>query len=335
MKSILSLFCLLAFATGITAQSLTLSNANGAVPHNSYVTIAGAPTTEMLTSAAAVTNNSNSAIEVKVKKIENYLVDNSMNTFCWGLCFPPFVYESPDPLTIGPGETNDEDFWGEYFPTQTTGTSSITYVFFDSNNPVDSVAFITLYKTDGIPDIASVTPGTAVAGEQATFQITGVNTHFGVYGVNDVILKRGTDILHASAITVSSTTLMTAEFSIPSNAAAGAWDIEVETGLDGILKKENAITITGISGIGDAEAAGIMQIFPNPATELAFIRLPDYEKGTGHLTVRNTMGALVYSATVKPQDGLYLLSAEPFEKGIYFVRLNVSGNVFSGKLIVQ
>lgn len=136
------------------AQSLSLTHDGVVLEPNEEVTMTGPASNDEIVIELDVTNNGSSAMNVLVKKVENYLVEGSENTFCWGLCFPPFVYESPSSIEISAGGTNDLDFSGHYNPKENAGTSSISYVFFDENNPDDSVMVVVLFAagTTGIGD---------------------------------------------------------------------------------------------------------------------------------------------------------------------------------------
>jgi len=90
-------------------------------------------------------------MDVLVKKVENYLVSGSENTFCWaGLCYAPFVYISPNSVNIAGGATHTDDFSGHYNPWSNPGESSISYVFYDAANTIDSVMVVVLYKTQTV-----------------------------------------------------------------------------------------------------------------------------------------------------------------------------------------
>ena len=143
---------LLVCATVFTfAQSLSLSHEGTVLEPNEELTITGtANSTEMIIELD-VTNNGSTALDVLVKKVENYLIAGSENTFCWaGLCFAPFVYVSPYSVNIGPGITHTDDFSGHYNPWSNPGESSISYVFFDANNINDSIMVTVFFATETI-----------------------------------------------------------------------------------------------------------------------------------------------------------------------------------------
>ena len=134
-------------ANCLFAQNLSLTDtlAND-ITNDTLLIITG--TDETLISNVIITNDSSGTIQVKVKKIEDYIVSGSINTFCWGQCFSPSTYVSPNPLSINGGETNENDFYGDYIPNGNQGTSIITYVFFDANSPDDSVFVTVLYQVN-------------------------------------------------------------------------------------------------------------------------------------------------------------------------------------------
>lgn len=132
----------------VNAQSLSLSHEGTPLEPSEEITVYGETGSSLIIVYIDVTNNSSSEMGVLVKKIENYLVEDSENTFCWGgLCYPPNVYVSPNHSIIGAGMTNDTDFSGDYTPNDIPGESSISYVFFDEDNPNDSVMVTVIYST--------------------------------------------------------------------------------------------------------------------------------------------------------------------------------------------
>jgi len=130
-------FCLAGF---IKAQSLAFSTAeNGELENGATIYVEMSPNAGEATQDFDIINKTSESIEVKVKKIEGELVENSMNTFCMaGSCFPPNVYETPNAVTIAGNGSYDGDFHVQYQPLSTIGTSFVTFVIFDSNNPTDS-----------------------------------------------------------------------------------------------------------------------------------------------------------------------------------------------------
>jgi hypothetical protein len=140
MKKSLLLFCFIYMAALLAySQSLQLSDSAGPIANNSTRLKYGLPGADEIVSFVFVKNTTTDSISVKVKKVELFAQHGTSNVFCWGLCFSPDVFVSPDPITIHAGETNVTDFSGHYIPTGVLGISTIRYVFFNTNNPSDSV----------------------------------------------------------------------------------------------------------------------------------------------------------------------------------------------------
>lgn len=98
-------------------------------------------------------NATENTIQVMVRKIEVDTLAGTFNTFCWnGSCFPPFIYESHEPMVLEPGQTSGaDDFYGEYIPNGQSGFSIIEYEFFCETDCFDTVKTTVVYATNGVP----------------------------------------------------------------------------------------------------------------------------------------------------------------------------------------
>jgi hypothetical protein len=148
MKKILLSALSVIITVSLYSQSLSLIFNGEPISPGTTVQVMGDPTDPYLQAKAGVKNNSADSIEVKVKKHINAgdTLPNTMNVFCWGLCFPPNTYVSPTSILIGPDQVNDTSFYGDYFPNGVIGISRISYIFFDVNNVNDSVWFMVEYN---------------------------------------------------------------------------------------------------------------------------------------------------------------------------------------------
>ncbi len=135
-------------------QSLSLIYEGNPIPANQEIIFEGIANGNVMVFEVQVTNNSTNSLDVLVKKVENYLLEGTVNTFCWaGQCYGPDTYVSPNSETIEAGETTPPGaFSGDYNPGTIIGQSSISYVFFDQNNVNDSVMVTVLFtcNTTGI-----------------------------------------------------------------------------------------------------------------------------------------------------------------------------------------
>jgi hypothetical protein len=134
------LLIVVAMVTGICtyAQSLALADSSGPVANNSTVNRYGHALDDVIACYLFVTNTTTHDISVITKKVEIGVLPGTVNTFCWGLCFPPDVFVSP-PRSVAAMSTDSTGFSGDYNPLGIVGTSVIRYVFYDESNPSDSV----------------------------------------------------------------------------------------------------------------------------------------------------------------------------------------------------
>ena len=116
---------------------LGLSDANGSIPAGTWILREG-PHTDIMIHEFAVTNHAAEAKDVQVRRIDNFIVPGADSYFCWGACFPPHVIEMENPVSLMP-EQSSEGFSADYNPKSHSGTSTVTYVFYDNHNPADSV----------------------------------------------------------------------------------------------------------------------------------------------------------------------------------------------------
>lgn len=120
------------------AQSLTLSNVERSV-------WGSAEPGTIITSEAVVTNSSSSQMNVKVSSQDLTVLGGTVNYFCWGQCFEPGVFVSPNHITLQPGESVSDMFYGDYKPEGVSGTSTIKYCFYNGQSPSDSVCYIATF----------------------------------------------------------------------------------------------------------------------------------------------------------------------------------------------
>ena len=139
------------------SQSLSLSWTEGPIEPGSTIEVMGDPSDDLIRAEVVVTNNSTGALGIQAKKVinEGDTLPGTENTFCWGVCYPPFVYVGPVVVTIEAGASDDQ-FDGDYSPKGVPGKSTISYVFFVTDNPNDSVGFTVVYNASplGLEDHA-------------------------------------------------------------------------------------------------------------------------------------------------------------------------------------
>lgn len=142
ISGLIAVFVLGSFAY---SQSLTLSIDNVDMSNDTLYLI-GTTQDALLEARATVNNTTDKEIEVLAKKAEVSVIAETHNTFCWGVCFPPFIFEATQAITIPADGSDPDSFIGDYSPESQEGTSVLRYTFFSAANPDDSVSLIVYYQ---------------------------------------------------------------------------------------------------------------------------------------------------------------------------------------------
>ena len=309
MRPLVIILISILFLQNLNSQSLTLSDSNGDIPNNSDVNYYGGPD-DLLTSYVFVTNNSAISIDVKVKKVELDIVPGSINYFCWGMCFPPEVYVSPYPISIASGETNDSDFSGDYMPNGAIGTSKIRYVFFDDNNPSDSVCVNVLYHIMGYPELTSIFPNKGNIPEILNVVLSGENTNFlQGSGTTTVWLSLDSNTtIYPNEIDIQSSVLIYLEFIFNNNHIPGIYDVNTNNELDGHLILEDGFDLDP-----NPFPYGLLSVTPNTGNQGEVIVLSVWGENT-HFTQGNTEAYLVQSGvTYFTSTNIEIISDDNFQ----------------------
>jgi len=157
VKKTLLLLCFLTpFFSGVFAQSLDLYDYEDRLVSNDTLYYQGGTNDNLLEMGLKVTNKGPAAINVKVKKEEISIVEDTENYFCWKDCYLPSVFVSPTYLTIEPGETNDSNFKGDYKSHQNSGESKIRYTFFNVEDAEDTATVLVVFSVSTLTKIHHV-----------------------------------------------------------------------------------------------------------------------------------------------------------------------------------
>jgi len=154
MKKLLLSFLLLSIvAVFAVAQNFQLIYEGEPFPNGGSIVVTGEASAAELVAEMGIKNVSTTAISAKLRKFEVDVISGTTNTFCWGLCFPPFVFESPSALVIEPNAICDE-FSGHYNPNNIFGVSIMRYSVYDVDHPTDSAYFFVEFNagTVGLTD---------------------------------------------------------------------------------------------------------------------------------------------------------------------------------------
>ncbi len=155
-KALLFILIILLMPSFTFGGGLILLDSEGNDITGDTLELTGSPDDDVLKAEVFLFNDTDEEIQVYMKKIEIDILEGTTNIFCWsGSCFPPNVYESPEPLILGPDETSsDDDFYAEYFPNGMEGTTIIDYEFFCEDDSFEAVVVTVVYTTEA-PNFAA------------------------------------------------------------------------------------------------------------------------------------------------------------------------------------
>lgn len=91
-------------------------------------------------------NNSNKTIHFRVKRMERQLSTGQSNYFCWGgECYNTNTKLLPKIITLKPGQTTS-NFSNILKAGISESESTVKYIFYNKDNPVDETEFEVLYS---------------------------------------------------------------------------------------------------------------------------------------------------------------------------------------------
>ena len=143
MKKLYLLVLSVLAVTGIQAQSLTATG----------VHIGGDPLF-LMEGHAIITNVSSTSKDVVVNRTVNNVYPGHNSYFCWVQCYSSNTNLSPDFITLAPNGGFTDVFRGDLETFSVPGITTVSYCFYDMNNPSDSVCVQYIFDVStGIADI--------------------------------------------------------------------------------------------------------------------------------------------------------------------------------------
>jgi len=137
------------------SQDLELYFEGALLEPDCEITISGHPDSGMIVLDTLDVNNiSSSTMEIKCIRTILQNVDSTVNSFCWGVCYPPFMDTSSVSVTV-PSQGISIEFVGDHDPAGQSGVVKVKYAFYDIHTPGNQTAVIVNYdhtKADGIAE---------------------------------------------------------------------------------------------------------------------------------------------------------------------------------------
>lgn len=352
-------------------QSFTLSNEHGDLPNGAIINYTG-DIASTIYAEIDVTNNSDEAKDVLVKKVYIEIVDGSDNMFCWGgSCYGPGIFVSPNHSTIEAGATNTE-FSGDYFANNTEGISTLMYIWYDMNDTTDSVYVIVNFNT-------KMTKKLELAGPEGNIISNG-----------SLIYEGGLDLVEADLIRVINFGNEVIDVKVKKTINEGDtiagtqnnfyWDMEysmdqyesdavsmasLETFYDfkgmyhpdgnegssiityeffDINNTSNSVTVEveydaeSSQGIADKiSLADFSYAYPNPAAnQVSFTYDLSNEVNDAAIIISNLLGSVVKERRIYKNNNSVTIETRDLRDGLYLYSLKINGKIeFTRKLVVK
>jgi len=145
MKKITLLSFIFMVSIWTIAQSLELYFEGELLLPDAELTMTAHPDSGlMVLDTLDVKNISNTSIDVKCVRTIIDTIPGQINSYCWGLCYAPFVDTSSAHVTIAPNAASYE-FSGDHDPAGVEGVTKVKYTFYDMNNPEDKISVFVSY----------------------------------------------------------------------------------------------------------------------------------------------------------------------------------------------
>ena len=158
MKKLILIFVAALSISLAYSQSFELYYEGQVLPQNGEITLTShADSGFMVLDTLDVKNISSVTSEVKCIRtiIEN--IEGTINSFCWGVCYPPFVDTSSLAVTILP-QTTSYEFVGDHDPNGHVGVVKVKYTFYDSHNSSNQVSVFVKYDATNTGSTGEMPP---------------------------------------------------------------------------------------------------------------------------------------------------------------------------------
>ncbi len=135
------------------ADVLDILDEEGNIINNSTLVVSSNDTSmaAYFDAKVLVRNNTSTDLFMYARRIQNAVVPGTTNTFCYGVCYPPFIDTSFVVVTIPAGGT-DNNFVADYTPAGNAGATSLTYEFYDNytlGEPT-TASFTVIFNLSGV-----------------------------------------------------------------------------------------------------------------------------------------------------------------------------------------
>jgi len=75
-----------------------------------------------------------------------------------------------------------------------------------------------------------------------------------------------------------------------------------------------------------------VSVYPNPASEIIYIKLGELSESNAVIQVFNGLGQMVYSETVQNLDNEHMINTSNFKSGMYYININFGSEIINSSI---
>ncbi len=279
-----------------------------------------------------ISNVSNQAVSIHIKRVIEKFMANSEEQICWGgSCTNPQYFRN---LVF---ETNSSNL-----PANFDVLLADTGVFHFSHNSIIGTTQLKYYLMNGDNIEDSLVAVYTLTGPKVTLtfnvslaELDGFNPTSKVYVQGDFGEKVRLTSWDSSTYWVSVPVDLNKSYTYKYIAGANTETIEHAVTVANIDVSTN--DQFNVTAVNDHKIIGLMSMpSPNPANDFTQVKYNFTDISKGSIVILNVIGQKVFETNLSQKSGTLNISVERLPKGIYFINLQKDNNILSSyKLIKQ
>ncbi len=195
-------------------------------------------------------------------------------------------------------------------------------------------SFELLAGTEG-PQIVSVVPDDAEQGQSLWVTITGQQTVF-TSGTATIKFNQGSSTIYPTEQNVLNDTVIEGDFEFSIEDKEGYYDVYVfDLNGNWSVREVDGFYLYPYVFVEEFRDAAIGTVYPNPATQLLFIRRNPKIKSGIAIDILNMAGEIVHLDEMTENQQLKSINVTNIESGVYLIHLRSANEVYSKKIVIK
>jgi hypothetical protein len=178
-----------------------------------------------------------------------------------------------------------------------------------------------ILEAEANPSIVSVVPDSADRGDTLTISVSATGTIF-MQGTTSLYLSQDDFVINATNGTIVNDTLITGDFNFLNTDPLGKYNVNINnySGWPS-FSLPDGFTLQLFNFMGEKESHALLTVYPNPATDVLFIKRNFKSGGTFYLKVFDISGRLLLEDIIDNNISEKQLDISSFPKGTYLLKI--------------